>query len=65
MNNGRVAEFDTVLNLYDNPESIFRALCDEANLSRFDILKIREDSNIQSLATSENPSKIDIAVSPA
>ncbi|EFI26687.1 ATP-binding cassette [Coprinopsis cinerea okayama7 len=41
MDEGRVAEFDTVLNLYDKEGSIFRALCDEANLSRADILKIR------------------------
>ncbi|KAF8884421.1 ATP-dependent bile acid permease [Gymnopilus junonius] len=41
MDQGKVAEFDTVLNLYDNETSIFRSLCDEANLSRADILRIR------------------------
>ncbi|KAF8500114.1 multidrug resistance-associated ABC transporter [Gautieria morchelliformis] len=41
MDAGRVAEFDTPLNLFDRPDSIFRSLCDEANLSRQDILKIR------------------------
>lgn len=41
MDAGRVAEFDTPLNLYDRDDSIFRSLCDEANLSRQDILRIR------------------------
>ncbi|KAI0646268.1 multidrug resistance-associated ABC transporter [Trametes meyenii] len=41
MDAGRVAEFDTPLNLFDKEDSIFRALCNEANLSRADILKIR------------------------
>ncbi|KAG2004853.1 ATP-binding cassette transporter [Coprinopsis cinerea AmutBmut pab1-1] len=43
MDDGRVAEFDTVLNLFDKEDSIFRSLCDEANLSRADILRIREE----------------------
>ena len=43
MSGGVVAEFDTVLNLYDKPDSVFRALCDEANLSRTDIVRIREE----------------------
>jgi ATP-binding cassette, subfamily C (CFTR/MRP), member 1 len=43
MDDGHVAEFDTVLNLFDNPSSIFRSLCEEANLSREDILRIRAD----------------------
>ncbi|KAI0635122.1 multidrug resistance-associated ABC transporter [Trametes polyzona] len=41
MDAGQVAEFDTPLNLYDKEDSIFRSLCNEANLSRADILKIR------------------------
>ncbi|KAG6856152.1 hypothetical protein H0H87_007058 [Tephrocybe sp. NHM501043] len=41
MDAGEVAEFDTVLNLYDNEQSIFRSLCNEANLQRTDILRIR------------------------
>ncbi|KAF8527352.1 hypothetical protein JB92DRAFT_2698792, partial [Gautieria morchelliformis] len=41
MDAGRVAEFDTPLNLFDRPDSIFRPICDETNLSRQDILKIR------------------------
>ncbi|KAG6916302.1 hypothetical protein DXG01_007459 [Tephrocybe rancida] len=45
MDAGEVAEFDTVLNLYDNEESIFRSLCNEANLQRADILRIRADHN--------------------
>ncbi|PPQ74022.1 hypothetical protein CVT26_006961 [Gymnopilus dilepis] len=43
MDQGKVAEFDTVLNLFDNETSIFRSLCDEANLSRADILRIRAE----------------------
>ncbi|KAI0746725.1 multidrug resistance-associated ABC transporter [Daedaleopsis nitida] len=41
MDAGRVAEFDTPLSLFDKEDSIFRSLCNEANLSRHDILKIR------------------------
>ncbi|KAJ3538634.1 hypothetical protein NMY22_g5079 [Coprinellus aureogranulatus] len=41
MDQGTVAEFDTVLNLFDKEDSIFRALCNEANLTRQDILRIR------------------------
>ncbi|KAF7321107.1 Multidrug resistance-associated ABC transporter protein [Mycena chlorophos] len=44
MDQGEVAEFDTVLNLFDRQDSIFRSLCDEANLSRADILKIRAEN---------------------
>ncbi|KAG6889349.1 hypothetical protein C0992_005577 [Termitomyces sp. T32_za158] len=43
MDAGKVAEFDTVLNLYDNDSSIFRSLCNEANLQRSDILRIRAE----------------------
>jgi ATP-binding cassette, subfamily C (CFTR/MRP), member 1 len=43
MDAGEIAEFDTVLNLYDNEASIFRSLCNEANLQRADILRIRAD----------------------
>lgn len=42
MDGGRVAEFDTVLNLFDKKDSIFRSLCDEANLQRADIKRIRQ-----------------------
>lgn len=45
MNEGRVAEFDTVLNLFDKEDSIFRSLCDEANLQRVDIVRIRSEHN--------------------
>ncbi|RDB25946.1 Multidrug resistance-associated protein 1 [Hypsizygus marmoreus] len=49
MDAGEVAEFDTVLNLYDNDTSIFRSLCNEANLQRADILRIRaEHDGVQS-----------------
>ncbi|RXW22412.1 hypothetical protein EST38_g3441 [Candolleomyces aberdarensis] len=46
MDGGSVAEFDTVLNLFDKEDSIFRALCNEANLSRSDILRIREEQQV-------------------
>lgn len=49
MDRGEVAEFDTVLNLFDNQQSIFRSLCDEAGLSRQDILRIREESQSETL----------------
>ena len=41
MDDGKVAEFDAPLNLFDKEDSIFRSLCDEAHLSRQDILRIR------------------------
>lgn len=43
MNSGRVAEYDAVLTLFDRQGSIFRSLCDEASLSREDILRIRAE----------------------
>ncbi|KAF8235236.1 multidrug resistance-associated ABC transporter [Tricholoma matsutake] len=43
MDAGEIAEFDTVLNLFDREGSIFRSLCNEANLQRADILRIRAD----------------------
>ena len=44
MDTGKLAEFNTVLNLFDTEDSIFRSLCDQANLSRTDILRIRMES---------------------
>lgn len=41
MDAGKVAEFDTPLNLFDREDSIFRSLCNEAGLSRQDIVRIR------------------------
>lgn len=43
MDAGEVVEFDTVLNLFDAENSIFRSLCNDANLHREDIVKIREN----------------------
>ena len=43
MNSGGIAEYDTVLTLFDRRDSIFRSLCDEASLSREDILRIRAE----------------------
>ncbi|KAI1798261.1 multidrug resistance-associated ABC transporter [Ganoderma leucocontextum] len=47
MDAGKVAEFDTPLNLFDKEDSVFRLLCNEANLSRQDILKIRSTFQAQ------------------
>lgn len=44
MDGGKVVEFDTVLNLFDQRDSIFRSLCNEAGLSKQDILRIRQES---------------------
>ncbi|KZT03118.1 uncharacterized protein LAESUDRAFT_729629 [Laetiporus sulphureus 93-53] len=41
MDDGRVAEFDIPLNLFDKENSIFRSLCNEAGLSRENIISIR------------------------
>ncbi|KAH9920031.1 multidrug resistance-associated ABC transporter [Epithele typhae] len=41
MDAGKVAEYDTPLALFDLEDSIFRSLCNEAKLSRQDILRIR------------------------
>ncbi len=43
MDAGKVIEFDTVMNLFDKEESIFRSLCNEANLQRSDVERIRID----------------------
>ena len=43
MDNGKVAEFDTVLNLFDKTDSIFRSLCNEASLERRDLLRLRAE----------------------
>jgi ATP-binding cassette, subfamily C (CFTR/MRP), member 1 len=47
MDAGKVAEYDTPLNLFDNESSIFRSLCDEAKLSRDDIIRIRAGMHSQ------------------
>lgn len=49
MDAGKVAEFDSPLNLFDKEDSIFRSLCNEGNLSRQDIIKIR--ANVQGPAS--------------
>jgi ATP-binding cassette subfamily C (CFTR/MRP) protein 1 len=53
MDEGKIAEFDTVLNLFDTKDSIFRSLCDEANLQRADILRIRAEHDTLVLPTIE------------
>jgi ATP-binding cassette, subfamily C (CFTR/MRP), member 1 len=47
MDSGQVAEYDTVLNLFDKEDSIFRSLCNEAQLERDDILRIRQEHQDQ------------------
>lgn len=44
MDAGQVAEFDTPLHLFDMEGSIFRSLCNDANLSREDIIRIRNEA---------------------
>ncbi|CAE6373370.1 unnamed protein product [Rhizoctonia solani] len=44
MDKGRLKEYDTPLNLFDAPDSQFRAMCHKAGLSRADIVKIRENA---------------------
>ncbi|PIL27467.1 ATP-binding cassette transporter [Ganoderma sinense ZZ0214-1] len=57
MDGGKVAEFDTPLNLFDKEDSVFRSLCNEANLSRQDIVKIRSTVQGQnSVSASTAPS---------
>ena len=46
MDAGNVAEYDTPLNLFDREDSIFRSLCNEAGLSRQDIVRIRASAQI-------------------
>ena len=47
MDDGNVAEFDTVLNLFDKTDSIFRSLCDEASLERTDLLRLQAEHAIR------------------
>ncbi|QRV93840.1 ABC transporter transmembrane region [Ceratobasidium sp. AG-Ba] len=47
MDKGRLKEYDTPLNLFDQPDSQFRAMCDKAGLSRADIVKIRAGADAQ------------------
>ncbi|KAF8815566.1 multidrug resistance-associated ABC transporter [Phlegmacium glaucopus] len=47
MDDGKVAEFDTVLNLFDRNDSIFRSLCDEASLERTDLLRLQAEHAIR------------------
>lgn len=46
MDDGNVAEFDSALRLFDRSDSLFRALCDEAQLSRGDIMEYRTEHGI-------------------
>ncbi|KZW01098.1 cadmium ion transporter [Exidia glandulosa HHB12029] len=48
MDQGHAAELDTPLALFDNEKSIFRSLCDQASLTRDDIVRMRKDAAVQS-----------------
>ena len=41
MDAGKLAEYDKPLTLFDKEDSIFRSLCNEAGISRADIIRIR------------------------
>ncbi|KZO98301.1 multidrug resistance-associated ABC transporter [Calocera viscosa TUFC12733] len=58
LDDGQIAEFDTPLNLFDNPDSIFRSMCEKAGLSRRDIERIRAG------VASQLPSQIPTLVAP-
>ncbi|KZT57357.1 hypothetical protein CALCODRAFT_434214 [Calocera cornea HHB12733] len=58
LDEGQVAEFDTPLNLFDNPSSIFRSMCEKAGLSRRDIERIRAG------VASQLPSQLPTLVAP-
>ncbi|KAL4261872.1 ATP-binding cassette transporter C [Pleurotus pulmonarius] len=45
MDSGKVVDFDTVLSLFDKGQGIFRALCDEASLTREEVCRIRAVAN--------------------
>lgn len=49
MDTGSIAEFDAPLTLFDREGSIFRSLCDEASLTRQDIVRIREGAGINDI----------------
>jgi ATP-binding cassette, subfamily C (CFTR/MRP), member 1 len=55
MDNGVVAEFDDPLTLYDRPTSVFRSLCDEANLTRAEIVRIRANGGKVETPRAETP----------
>jgi ATP-binding cassette subfamily C (CFTR/MRP) protein 1 len=41
MDAGQIKEFDNPLSLFDNPNTIFRSMCDAAKPSREAIVRIR------------------------
>jgi len=49
LDSGKVAELDEPLNLFDKEDSIFRSLCDEAGLSRQDIVRIRSGTKVDDI----------------
>lgn len=46
MDDGRVAEYDTPLNLFDDVNSSFRSMCDAAGLTRSQIERIRAGGDL-------------------
>ena len=53
MDHGKVAEMDTPLALFDKQDSIFRSLCNEAGLSRQDIVRIRSGAALEDVTTTQ------------
>ncbi|WVQ76019.1 hypothetical protein IAR50_005655 [Cryptococcus sp. DSM 104548] len=54
MDAGKVAELDSPLHLFDNTESIFRALCDKSRITRAELLRIRRGAGLND-AEEEEP----------
>jgi ATP-binding cassette subfamily C (CFTR/MRP) protein 1 len=46
LDKGTIVEFDTPLSLYDQESSIFRSMCDAAQLDKEAILKIRNEGAV-------------------
>ncbi|WRT69592.1 uncharacterized protein IL334_006581 [Kwoniella shivajii] len=46
LDKGQVIEFDTPLTLFDNPNSIFRDLCDKKNIRREELIRIKEEATL-------------------
>lgn len=54
MDAGEVVELDTPLALFDHEDSIFRSLCNEAGLTRHDIVRIRESVETKESTTAQS-----------
>lgn len=54
MDAGNVAEFDAPLSLFDREGSLFRSLCNEAGLTKADILRIRSGEDALAVLKAEH-----------